>query len=465
MRKLILILCLSLPAFGNISATMQWDVRTTGSDSNSGGFDPSVTTPGTDYSQQNSPQISYTDLLVGATTTKYTSVLNVVSSALPGNTLIITGGTGCTTGTFEILSNTTITATVDRSLGTAASVCTAVLGGSKLTLAALSSLMVSGNTVNIKAGAYTLSSTTVLASLASATYIGYQTSHLDGGTKPLFTTATNSTDLFDAPGGVQFVNISFSNTAGTPANGIVKTNLSQSGTFINCTFSGFTSAINGDNVGAHYVFAPVLLVQNTEISASTYCVNNQQNSQYALVYIVDSFLHNCSTAGVEAGSSGAWTIAIVINSVLYGNGIGIQAANNVELIASIIANSTTNGVSSLSTLSSVNSIFYNNGAYGVSLNGGGGISSWTNNAYGSNGSGVTSISLRSDQTANDVTLTANPFVSSSNFALNNTAGGGAALKAAGFPGVSPAGTGYLDIGALQSKAASGSGVSPHAYVQ
>jgi hypothetical protein len=85
-------------------------------------------------SQQNSPQISYTDLVVGSTTTKYTSVLNAVSSALPGNTLLVTGGTGCTTGTFEILSNATITATVDRSLGTAASVCTAVLGGGFLTI-------------------------------------------------------------------------------------------------------------------------------------------------------------------------------------------------------------------------------------------------------------------------------------------------------------------------------------------
>jgi hypothetical protein len=39
-----------------------------------------------------------------------------------------------------------------------------------------------------------------------------------------------------------------------------------------------------------------------------------------------------------------------------------------------------------------------------------------------------------------------------------------ALKALGFTGVTPMGTGYIDIGALQSQASSG-GSAPHAYVQ
>ena len=195
MRKLILLLlCLAAPSYAALSATVQWDVRTTGSDSNSGGFDPAVSVPGTDYSQQNSPQITYTDLVVGATTTTYTSVLNVVSSALPGNTLVVTGGTGCTTGTYEVLSNATITATVDRSLGTAASVCTAVLGGSKLTNSAAFALAVAGNTVNTKAGTYTVTATLGIPFVSGFAWIGYGTTHGDGGTKPLITTATNSTD-------------------------------------------------------------------------------------------------------------------------------------------------------------------------------------------------------------------------------------------------------------------------------
>jgi hypothetical protein len=34
-----------------LAAGVQWDVRTTGSDTNGGGFDHTVVSPGTDYSQ------------------------------------------------------------------------------------------------------------------------------------------------------------------------------------------------------------------------------------------------------------------------------------------------------------------------------------------------------------------------------------------------------------------------------
>jgi hypothetical protein len=69
--------------------------------------------------------------------------------------------------------------------------------------------------------------------------------------------------------------------------------------------------------------------------------------------------------------------------------------------------------------------------------------------------------------SSDITLTVSPFnnPSGGDFTLNNTAGGGAALKAAGFPGLTPAGTGYLDIGALQSAAAAGASIAAGGYVQ
>jgi hypothetical protein len=54
--------------------------------------------------------------------------------------------------------------------------------------------------------------------------------------------------------------------------------------------------------------------------------------------------------------------------------------------------------------------------------------------------------------SHDITLTVDPFIAgaSQNFALNNTAGGGAALRSKGFPGVYlVGGTGYKDIGAFQ----------------
>jgi len=99
-------------------------------------------------------------------------------------------------------------------------------------------------------------------------------------------------------------------------------------------------------------------------------------------------------------------------------------------------------------------IFVSNGGYGLNMGTGAAYSpvqadAFVNyNAFYNNTSGArNNISAG----ANDVTLTGDPFVSASgnNFALNATAGAGAACRNAGFPGVSPFGTGYQDIGALR----------------
>lgn len=70
----------------------------------------------------------------------------------------------------------------------------------------------------------------------------------------------------------------------------------------------------------------------------------------------------------------------------------------------------------------------------------------------SNGS-ANAVTANAMETDAFITLSADPFVNAAagNFALNNTAGGGAACRAAGIPGAFPGGltTGYLDIGAVQ----------------
>jgi hypothetical protein len=84
-----------------------------------------------------------------------------------------------------------------------------------------------------------------------------------------------------------------------------------------------------------------------------------------------------------------------------------------------------------------------------------GANTFMNNAFFGNTSGA-----RNNITARpgDVTLSGNPFKNSAgnDFALNALAG--AALKAAGIPGVlAVGGTGYLDIGALQHQESSSGG--------
>src|SRR5204862_226565 len=81
---------------GGRPAALVWEVRTTGAGTNAGAFDPSVTSPGTDYSQQDAAQITYTDLVIGGTTTQLTSAANPFTSAHVGNTINVTGGTGFT---------------------------------------------------------------------------------------------------------------------------------------------------------------------------------------------------------------------------------------------------------------------------------------------------------------------------------------------------------------------------------
>jgi hypothetical protein len=119
-----------------------------------------------------------------------------------------------------------------------------------------------------------------------------------------------------------------------------------------------------------------------------------------------------------------------------------------------------------------NNVFYGNGnssgtnaatAYGIDsptttyLDG-----RWNFNAFGNN---KTADRLGINSGPNDVALTADPFVDGANynFAPNATAGGGAALRAAGFPGTAATSTGYLDIGPFQHQDAA-SGAAAYAFV-
>lgn len=99
-----------------------------------------------------------------------------------------------------------------------------------------------------------------------------------------------------------------------------------------------------------------------------------------------------------------------------------------------------------------NSIFDANGTYGVDMASGTGFAApflLYNNAFYNNGTAPT---LGVNAGIGTVTLSANPYTTiGTDFSLNSTAGGGAACKGAGWPGVLNAGgTGHSDIGALQS---------------
>ncbi len=455
--------------FGAFNATTQWDVRTTGLDTNGGAFDPGVASPGTDESQG-----SGTAITVTATATTGTGSPAFTSTTHgPGNFISIASGAGCNTGTFEILSQAAGVATFDKSMGTGA--CVGVIGGSLLTVDFVtknSAIFTAGNTLNIKAGTYSRTTTWIIDTSnlsGNLTIIGYQTTHNDGGTKPLITTATNSNKLIQSgtAGSYTVVNMSFSNTAAVRADGWWFSGTATGLTVINCLFDGFVVALNGDNGAGG---AAGFTVWGTEVKNST----SDGIRLWFRSSFHGSYIHNNGGDGILSETPGQTvTLSRTILSANTGRGVGMAAANHTLVASnSVFANNTSDGIGSGNAADSIilhNCIIYANGGWGVNVAATGlNSSNFTLGEYNAFGGPNVSGNTRGTYNQfNQIALSANPFVSSTNFALNSTAGGGAALKQAGFPGVFPGGTstGYLDIGAVQTSGAPGTGGSNAAFAQ
>lgn len=474
MRRLLLALTLGLTttAFAAIPATTQWDVRTTGSDANGGCFDSAGT--GTDYSQQDSAQVSYTDLVIGATNTQLTSSAHPFTSAAVGNCINITAGTGFTTGRYVVSSVSGSTATMDRAVGTASSTGgTGALGGSLLTVATALAPMTASNTVHVKSGTYTLT-TGLTTAVTTFSIVGYGTTHNDNGTKPLITTSTNSIDMFvttGCSGAAAFVNLSLSNTATTRGNGILQTNCHSTGSWVlfNDILDGFTDGLNSDNAGSHYDIYTAWLV-GTEIKNSTsyalaYVTNN--------LYVMGSYIHN-NASGLVGGNLSQ--NLVVMNSVLatttsgrlvdFGANVSIFIVGNVFYGSTGTACNCTNGGAQFFTYQ--NNIFYGNTVSAINF-GGSANAQWIQyyvsaaNAFGANGSTGWPGSY-----GPTITLTANPFTNAAggDFSLNSTSGGGALLKAAGFPlAYGTATTSSFNVGPAQGGAAATLSGGSYTFIQ
>lgn len=445
------------------SSTTQWDVRTTGSNSNGGGFDTAAS--GTDYSQQDSPQFTYTDLVIDATTnTKITSSAHPFDSHSPGNIINVTGGTGFTVQRIQIVSVSGAVATCDKAVGTTSSTGgTGNLGGAVATIATANGVAVSGNTINIKSGTYSISSTLTL-SVTNLSLVGFASNHNDGGTKPLITTATNSLDLIQlasgASGGETLLqNISFSNTAATRSSCITSTAPISSGALvvINCLFDGFSqtsqAAINADNVGSHFRINNIG-VRGTEIKNCYYGISTNNTS----LVVLGCYIHDNTSDGVH--DAGANLGGVHIRSVYASNGgKGLNYNTSSALtVDSCCFYANVDGIYVLAgnLLWNSNNIFWGQSGYGINTVSGSSVNddrcaASYGNAFGSNTSGN-----RNGYPAfpADITITAIPWVAagSGNFTLNSTAGGGALLTKAGYPGVFPSGTciGYVDVGSIQT---------------
>ncbi len=432
------------------ASTTEWDVRTTGSDSNGGGFN--TASSGTDYSTQDSPQVTFTDLAIDAANNlKCTSALQPFTSAHVGNIINITGGTGFTVQRVQINSVTSGVATCDKSLGTLSSTGgTGALGGGLATIPTANGLLQSGGTIHIKAGTYTITSLVQMADItASVLLMGYQTTHGDYGTKPLITTSTNSTVLLKIRNGngtsalsYNFANISWSNTAATRADGVDALGGSAPGYFYRCVFDGFAVAVNAPGGAA---FEPLLVMDECEVkNCTSYGVRNRAGGAGNL-QLTNCYIHNNGDSGVRQEGGGTVTLIGCIVAANGGDGLN-QANNNTDTMVYIIeecdfADNTGDGIqfggagggqTGAAYIGVKNCIFWGNGGYGVNCPVAPKFAAAVrNNAYGSNTSGPR---LNFPVGVSNVILTADPFVDAStgNYYLNNTLGGGASLRGTGY---------------------------------
>lgn len=183
-----------------LAATTVWEVRTSGSDDNGGGYKSDAGT--TDYSQQDAAQLTVTDGAtsgIGATT--LTSATGGFTAAMVGDMVHLYSGTNLTDGWYEITAYTnTNTVTLDRAPDDGVGAASAIdvkVGGCFATPGRLGKTLLShavtGMRAWIKAGTYTLSTSTDgpggpfdLGSVAASLVIeGYESTRGDLGTAPV----------------------------------------------------------------------------------------------------------------------------------------------------------------------------------------------------------------------------------------------------------------------------------------
>lgn len=472
-------------AIGSAAGPAAFEVRTAGAATNGGGFITGAS--GTDMSvfdnknssggtncQSTTDNLSTTDAVANGTTTITSATANF-TSALVGNIIYLTGGSGPLAATHRqvtAFTNST-TITVDASVATGTGI-TMNIGGAKATVVDVTSTnasFASGIQITywLKSGTYTLTTSWTLTITASGTptvYIrGYHSTRGDhDGTRPLITSATNSVDLIKINLGTSVMatdNVNFSHTAATRAIGIVSAANAPAIYVFNSQFDGCSWGINADNVGARFTAAGVRL-QNVEIKNSTSGGCVATSGITTPIYVIDSYIHDNTGYGLSTVSGGP---IYMINTILYNNTTyGVGPTGNLQQIfalnCSIVANGT-DGIQVTPTLATgsswipiyvQNTILYGNGGWGINSANTPTVYTFDHNAYGSNTSGNLNNVLAG---TGDVSLSGSPFTSSTNFALANNAAGNS-LKQTGFPGAFPGGatTGYTSIGAADPIATS-----------
>lgn len=460
-----------------MSNAIDWDVQSTGSNNNGGGFKQGAT--GNDYSTVGAtPQATLSALsVVGASTSDImvSTIDYVVVSTDVGNIVQITGGTA-TAGFYEIQNFTTgITGTqkwtVDRSCGTAAQTIVGAMGGS---LATPNKIMAQttatggplpGHKIHVKSGTTYTGATSITQATAGDTtngqisLIGYQNTHGDEGNPCVINCSGSAIDVITlSKNQWSFQNYQLTSTGSTKGNGFFLSAHTFGITFRKFKLSSLAAGIKGANIGAEFSL-------QSSVATDGEVTGNTTGIEACGLSLRGVWVHDNTSQGYIAGTRDDATQHTFDRCVLSKNSENIRFAStlggSLSVSNSTIADATGNGVtitsgaSQLYTISIINSIIYGNGSSsGFGLNFDAGHKNFTIKtcAFGNNGSGNATGAATTG--ISPVTLTADPFTArgvNGDYSLNTTAGGGAACRAAGWPGAlgSMATLGYADVGALQ----------------
>jgi hypothetical protein len=422
---------------------------------------------GVDYSQQDSFEYTGT-FVVQASTSNIAGSGITIDRNWVGNVINLVDGT-VNAGYYNILSVTSGIATLDRTVGTAGATSIGYVGGALASPAMASGLSVLGNKIYIKTGIYTINvdvgnvsggkiltkgGRTGTAFYGPHLFEGYSVIRGDKVNPPtikagaaVLNVGMYMIDIRDHVN--RFENLIIDGSSGSNIYGIRDTQQ---------TVGNFISRCEIKNC---YIGLQALTGTGNEIFLSKFSghTNNAINIQggnfkivncsfydnfFTPVYMVSGTISNCIIANnTGATTDGIYTYLndMIINCTIVNNGRhGVFWENNGgtfnhTFINNIVAN---NGGSGLFT--NVAPLFANT----VEFN------TFYNNA-GGNINRITGHNL-----PNNLILSANPFVDSSNgnFALNNFVGAGASVRGSGSPRVFPGfinTLSYTDPGAVQNQ--------------
>ncbi len=213
------------------------------------------------------------------------------------------------------------------------------------------------------------------------------------------------------------------------------------------SITGFVNCIDGNNAGSTFDWSSILVSAGSVFtSCSTNAIVDSSNTSRQDVFgaqfssnaigmnvaqgnfSCDHCIFNANTTAIS--TTAAWIGSLTSSSFL-GNTTAVSVSSGSGSVSALIANN----------------VFFGN-TNGITLTGFVAIP-YANFCDNTMTGGTTSM-------CTSTALSVSPFVSSSNFVLNSTAGGGALVKGNGYPGTLGSSTGANDPGAIQS-GGSGSG--------